>query len=93
MLILVIYSRPKMRTMKNVFIFNLAVADLLVVLFCVHATLVTNLFIRKFYANWKFSVYSIYLAWVFGSVVCKVFFLCTIVSLLITSLIPMAYYI
>lgn len=45
--ILVISLKPRMRTVTNLFILNLAVADLLVVLFCVPVTLVANIFIRK----------------------------------------------
>lgn len=46
--IIVIYSKRKMRTVTNLFVLNSAVADLLVVLFCVPVTLMANIFIRKF---------------------------------------------
>lgn len=46
--IIVIYSKREMRTVTNLFIFNLAVADLLVVVFCVPVTLLANIFIRKY---------------------------------------------
>lgn len=38
---------PKMRTVTNYFIFNLALADLCVVVFCVAPSLVSNIFTRK----------------------------------------------
>lgn len=43
----VVVRSPRMRTVTNYFIVNLALADILVVLFCVPATLLSNLFIRK----------------------------------------------
>ncbi len=47
MVISVIYLRPKMRSVTNIFILNLAVADLFVIVFCVPATLMSNVFARK----------------------------------------------
>lgn len=44
----VIVWKPRMRTVTNMFILNLAIADLFVVVFCVPANLVANIFIRKF---------------------------------------------
>lgn len=44
----VVVRSPRMRTVTNYFIVNLALADILVVLFCLPATLLSNLFIRKF---------------------------------------------
>lgn len=49
MVILVVSLRPKMRSVTNIFILNLAVADLLVILFCIPATLLSNLFTRKYF--------------------------------------------
>ncbi len=47
MVILVVLLRPQMRTVTNIFIMNLAVADLFVILFCVGPTLLANVFLRK----------------------------------------------
>lgn len=44
----VVVRSPRMRTVTNYFIVNLALADILVLLFCLPATLLSNLFIRKF---------------------------------------------
>lgn len=43
----IVCKSPRMRTVTNYFIVNLAFADILVLLFCLPATLVGNLFIRK----------------------------------------------
>lgn len=44
----VVVRSPRMRTVTNYFIVNLALADILVLLFCLPGTLLSNLFIRKF---------------------------------------------
>lgn len=48
MVISVVILRPVMRTVTNIFILNLAVADILVIVFCVPSNLISNVFIRKF---------------------------------------------
>lgn len=43
----IVCKSPRMRTVTNYFIANLAFADILVLLFCLPATLLSNLFVRK----------------------------------------------
>ncbi|CAD6233774.1 GSCOCG00007270001-RA-CDS [Cotesia congregata] len=53
--IAVVYRSPRMRTVTNFFIVNLAVADVLVIVFCLPATLVGNILVP----------------WVLGRFMCK----------------------
>ncbi|XP_037975779.2 orexin receptor type 2 [Plutella xylostella] len=46
--IAVVYRSPRMRTVTNFFIVNLAVADILVIVFCLPATLMSNIFVREY---------------------------------------------
>lgn len=43
----IVFRTPRMRTVTNFFIVNLAFADILVLLFCLPATLISNLLTRK----------------------------------------------
>ncbi|XP_018326607.1 neuropeptide SIFamide receptor-like [Agrilus planipennis] len=53
--IAVVFRSPRMRTVTNFFIVNLAVADILVIIFCLPATLMSNIFVP----------------WVLGWLMCK----------------------
>lgn len=47
--IAVVFRSPRMRTVTNFFIVNLAVADILVIVFCLPATLMSNIFVREYH--------------------------------------------
>lgn len=47
--IAVVYRSPRMRTVTNFFIVNLAFADILVIVFCLPATLMSNIFVREYW--------------------------------------------
>lgn len=46
--IAVVVRSPRMRTVTNFFIVNLAIADVLVIVFCLPATLMSNIFVREY---------------------------------------------
>ncbi|KAL9698341.1 hypothetical protein quinque_001782 [Culex quinquefasciatus] len=45
--IAVVFRAPRMRTVTNFFIVNLALADVLVIVFCLPATLMSNIFVHE----------------------------------------------
>lgn len=55
LVVAVVFRAPRMRTVTNYFIVNLAIADVLVVLFCLPATLLSNIFVP----------------WILGETMCK----------------------
>lgn len=52
--IAVVLRSPKMRTTTNFFIVNLAMADILVIVFCLPATLMSNIFVREYKKTFYF---------------------------------------
>jgi len=49
MVVCVLTMKRQMKTVTNLFILNLAIADMFVVLFCVMPTLLANIFVRKLF--------------------------------------------
>lgn len=64
LVVCVVLKSPRMRTVTNLFILNLAIADLLVVLFCLPPTLLSNILVRKYF----FYYFYDYLCWLLGIV-------------------------
>lgn len=65
--IAVVLRSPRMRTVTNYFIVNLAVADILVIVFCLPATLMSNIFVREY--NNMFSYFNLLYIYLFFPIV------------------------
>lgn len=66
----VVHSSPRMRTVTNLFIVNLAVGDILMTLFCVPFSFVPTLSLQY---------------WPFGATLCKTFSLSQVMSVLVSA--------
>lgn len=62
LVIAVVIRSPRMRNVTNYFIVNLAVADMLVITLCLPATLMANIYVRKYIIFYIIFIFSIYLA-------------------------------
>ncbi|KAK9505856.1 hypothetical protein O3M35_009828 [Rhynocoris fuscipes] len=66
--IMVVYRSPRMRNVTNFFIVNLAVADILVIVFCLPATLMSNIFVRKYNNHIVFTLEFLFFFFVFSKI-------------------------
>lgn len=59
LVIAVVIRSPRMRNVTNYFIVNLAVADMLVITLCLPATLMANIYVRKYLAYYHTCTYIV----------------------------------